>query len=349
MQIALIMLDRRFGGIQKVFVNYSIELYKRNYPVLCVIRENALVADLLRQNDVNSISELKNRTGFYDSLAIRDLKRKLTQFFSNDNPCFILTFDSRSTYFAGKARSNQFNWKIVASLPNSVNFKYYKFADVLVPSTKDMAKATYHKNLVNPNFSDVIPLFCRVKPAKSAPKLTEIVNLACAGRFVSKKGFDVLLEAISILKKDYPQIFLRIAGDGPEQKRLMQLCSQLELEETVEFLGYHNDVPELINSSDLLVVPSAIEPFGIIFLEGMATGTAIVTTRSSGAMNTLDETTAVFADIGSPKSLADAISYVIENPDCANTRAAKALEEFKRHYTPDAVISKMIELLKNTS
>ena len=109
----------------------------------------------------------------------------------------------------------------------------------------------------------------------------------------------------------------------------------------MEFLGYRTDIAKLLAQSELLIVPSVDEPFGNVILEGMATGTPIVTTRNDGANEILDGTTALFADIASSRSLAEAILNAIGDPKSASQRAENSLQVFKQHYMPEVVISKL--------
>ncbi len=149
MRIALVMLDQNFGGMQKAFLNYSIELSNRGLKVLSIARKGAAVEKLLAEHGIASAAILNNRFGFQDILAIQELAKKLSSFFGDSNHCFILAFGARATLFAGKACIKNSKWKTVAMLPNSVNYKYYKHADILVPSTKTMASADYHKNFTS--------------------------------------------------------------------------------------------------------------------------------------------------------------------------------------------------------
>ena len=339
--IALLMLDKNYGGMQNAFVNYSIELEKRGYSVLSIMREEALAEDMLLENNYSSIVKVKNRFGFYDAFAIRKITDQLIRFFDNAQRCFIMTFGGRATLFAGKSKRSHPSWKIVASLPNRVNHKYYQYADILVPSTRKMADESYHKDLVNPRFSEVIPRFSRVKPAAQVLLKKEIRNLFAVGRLVPKKGFDYLLYAMSEIVAEHPDVRLKIAGDGSERENLTKICNELSLDSKVELLGYRKDVAQLLIESDLLVVPSVDEPFGNVILEGMATGTPIVTTRNDGAKEILNETTALFADVASAESLAEAVLKAIDNPEEASQRAEKPLQVFKQRYIPDVVISKL--------
>ena len=142
-----------------------------------------------------------------------------------------------------------------------------------------MATSNYHKNLADPVFSEVIPCFSRVEPVSEVVDRSRIIKIFAAGRFVRKKGFDFLLKAIPEVLASDCRIQFQIAGDGPEFDELKRLQTELDLEDKVQFLGFRNDVPQLMKQSDLFVLPSLSEPFGIILLEAMATGTPIVTTR----------------------------------------------------------------------
>ena len=80
MRIALVMLDQNYGGMQQAFLNYSIELSKRGFPVLCVIRNESVVENKLREAGISSIAVINNRFGFHDPFAIRQIGEALDEF-----------------------------------------------------------------------------------------------------------------------------------------------------------------------------------------------------------------------------------------------------------------------------
>ena len=349
MRIALVMLDQNYGGIQQNFLDHSIELSKRGFPVLCVIRNKSFVENKLRKVGISSIAIINNRFGFHDPFAIRQIGEALDEFFSYPLPHIVQTFGSRATLFASKLKSQTRHWPLIASLPNSINHKYYKGADILVPSTNQMATSNYHKNLVDPVFSEVIPHFSSVEPVSETVYRSRILKIFAAGRFVRKKGFDLLLKAIPEVLASDSRIRFQIAGDGPEFDELKLLQTELHLEEKVQFLGFRNDVSLLMKQSDLFVLPSLREPFGIILLEAMATGIPIVTTRNNGALHILNDDTAIFVDKASSSSLSSGILKAINNPEAAFERSKNALELFRNHYTPDAVMPKVLSLYQTVS
>ena len=349
MRIALVMLDQNYGGMQQAFLNYSIELSKRSFPVLPVVRNESVVENKLREAGISSIAIINNRFGFHDPFAIRQIGEALDGFFHCPPPHIVQSFGSRATLFASKLKSQTRRWPLIASLPNSINHKYYKGADILVPSTNQMANVNYHTNLVNPVFSEVIPRFSRVEPVSEVVCRSRITKIFTAGRFVRKKGFDFLLKAIPEVLVGDRRIQFQIAGDGPDFDELKRLQTELKLEDKVQFLGFRNDVPLLMKQSDLFVMPSLSEPFGNILLEAMATGTPIVTTRNDGALHLLNSETAIFVDKASSSSLSNGILEAINNPEAAFERSKNALELFRNHYTPDAVIPKVLSLYQTLS
>ena len=121
MRIALVMLDQNYGGIQQDFLNYSIELSKRNFPVLCVIRNKSFVENKLRKAGISSIAIINNRFGFYDPFAIRQIGEALDEFFHYPPPHIVHSFGSRATLFASRLKSQARRWPLIASLPNSIN------------------------------------------------------------------------------------------------------------------------------------------------------------------------------------------------------------------------------------
>lgn len=102
---------------------------------------------------------------------------------------------------------------------------------------------------------------------------------AAWGRHVEQKGLDLLLQAFARVREELPDAELRIGGDGEETARLRSLAG-----EGVDFLGPldRRGVQGLLASARVAVVPSRLEPFGIVAVEAMATGRTVVWSRNGG-------------------------------------------------------------------
>ena len=105
----------------------------------------------------------------------------------------------------------------------------------------------------------------------------DLVILSMA-RLAADKGLEYLIEAAAMLPHTERRIQIVIAGDGPERDRLEQLASHLGVTDRVRFLGFREDVGDLLAASDLVVLPSLREGLSIALLEAMAAGKPIIAT-----------------------------------------------------------------------
>lgn len=98
------------------------------------------------------------------------------------------------------------------------------------------------------------------------------------GRMVPVKGFDKLIKAFELVRRNYPEVYLCILGRGPEEKYLSELIKELKLQESVKLMyePNRNKVMALMNSCDIAVVPSLWESFCYVAAEFMALGKPLV-------------------------------------------------------------------------
>lgn len=116
----------------------------------------------------------------------------------------------------------------------------------------------------------------------SVAPLPEAPIFAAWGRHVPQKGLDLLVEAFAIVREQLPDATLRIGGDGPEHERLRTLAGP-----GVELLGPldRDEVQSLLSSARVAVVPSRLEPFGIVAVEAMAAGRGVVWSTNGGLVD----------------------------------------------------------------
>jgi glycogen(starch) synthase len=122
-----------------------------------------------------------------------------------------------------------------------------------------------------------------VDPAQwSVTPLPDGPSFAAWGRHVPQKGLDLLVEAFAHVRSTLPDAVLRIGGDGPEHERLKALAG-----DGVEFVGPLDraGVQQLLTHSRVAVVPSRLEPFGIVAVEAMACGRGVVWSTNGGLVD----------------------------------------------------------------
>jgi glycosyltransferase involved in cell wall biosynthesis len=116
---------------------------------------------------------------------------------------------------------------------------------------------------------------------KISPDTTISVTV---GNLLKEKGYDDLLEAAAMVKKSKQDIAFLIVGAGTpvEVERLKRRISELSLESLVYYLGFRDDVPNIIQCSDLFVLPSLTESFSLVVLEALYAGRPVITTNCGG-------------------------------------------------------------------
>jgi glycogen synthase len=158
-------------------------------------------------------------------------------------------------------------------------------------------------------------------------------DLIFVGRLVSEKGVDLLLEALAQLRERqlYPR--LTIAGAGPEQARLQNRSRELGLENQVQFVGAKapEELAELLNRHRVLVVPSRYdEPFGVVALEGIACGCAVLGSHGGGLPEAIGPCGITFPNCD-VATLTDSLAKLLTQPDESErfqTNAARHLARF---------------------
>lgn len=116
---------------------------------------------------------------------------------------------------------------------------------------------------------------------EAAPPAAEKTDVIYAGRLLSNKNIDMLLEALALSSEEIPGISCTIIGEGPERPSLEALSEKLGLADRVRFLdfGSYTELYSRIKSSGVFVLPSSREGFGLTVLEANACGTPVVTVR----------------------------------------------------------------------
>lgn len=172
-----------------------------------------------------------------------------------------------------------------------------------------------------------------------------------AGKLTQMKAVDVLLQAVKLYEKRLPSTMTIIVGDGEERTLLEEMVKELNLH-SVRFLGNvdQNTLRGLYNVSDISVVPSRREAFGLVALEAMACGIPVVATNSGGLPDFVNDEVGVLVRPEDPADLADGIMTALlrtENADVKRWRDEIA-DYVRTQYAQDTIIHELIELYEKS-
>lgn len=166
------------------------------------------------------------------------------------------------------------------------------------------------------------------------------------GRLVLAKDYPNLLRAIVILKKDFPHILVRIAGDGCLEFDLNQLIKNYGIEKNVKLLGSRDDIPALLASSSAFVMSSSWEGLPMALLEAVAAGLPAVVTDVGGNREVIEiARNGLCIPSQDPEILATAMRSIMEMDE----QKRKSLGEngaiyIKNKFDINSVVDKWLEV-----
>ncbi|MCQ9205355.1 MAG: glycosyltransferase [Omnitrophica bacterium] len=155
--------------------------------------------------------------------------------------------------------------------------------------------------------------------------------IGTVARLDSRKGYFYLLDAASKIIKDYPEVKLICAGGGEMQAELEEYARKLGIESEVIFAGTVNDVPNFLGLLDIFTLPSLDEGLGIVILEAMNAGLAVVASNVGGIPEMVDEAeTGLLVEPANAEALANALITLIKDKDLRIKMGELAKQRVKR-------------------
>lgn len=214
------------------------------------------------------------------------------------------------------------NSKIITSISTDTKrraLQYYKTNTAIKPVPLGFVK---------PDFKKVI--------RRDLGLSDEDIILISVGRLIKRKAYEYAIQAVS--KLPYQNIKYLIIGDGPEEDNLRELAKELKVDEKVEFLGFVSEEKkyQYLSCSDIYILSSLHEGFGICLLEAMHSGLPIIATNNGGQTDFLEEwENALLVPIKDSEILAEKIIELIENKNLREEIAENNKKDIKKFYIED--------------
>ena len=144
---------------------------------------------------------------------------------------------------------------------------------------------------------------------------TKVITVCCVGRLEYQKGIDVLIKAVSLLQNQGGVFQIQIVGDGSQRMTLEAEVNALGIGSHINFLGFRNDIAQILSASDIFVLPSRYETMPIAILEAMAASLPCVVTNVGENKELITDGCEGFVvSPDDPIALADALKKLIADP-----------------------------------
>lgn len=181
--------------------------------------------------------------------------------------------------------------------------------------------------------------FASAAPAEDLPAGRRILWV---NRLDPQKGFPVALRAFVRLAAEFPDLSLVVAGDGRDREAIAMLSSEEAARVVMLGTVSHDRVPAYHAACEVLVSPAlGQESFGIVLVEAMAAGLPVVASDIPGYREVVrDGTEGLLVPPGDPGALADAVRWILADPDLA-ARFGKAGRERAAAFSWDRVVPRL--------
>ncbi|MCH2524933.1 MAG: glycosyltransferase [Dehalococcoidia bacterium] len=215
-----------------------------------------------------------------------------------------------------------------------------KSADLVVAFTdhERQLMARYHN--VDPLKVEVIPcgvdtdLFNPIDRNVAKEKLGISASRVAlyVGRIEPLKGLEILIRAVTQIHSDEGLSLIIVGGDPDADEeiiRLKQIILALRMESSISFIGAvdQQELPLYYNASDVLVIPSYYESFGLVALEAMACGIPVIASRVGGLPTTVkDSKTGYLVPWRCPDPFADKLQIILNNQSIHDAMSRSAIE-----------------------
>ena len=178
--------------------------------------------------------------------------------------------------------------------------------------------------------------------------------VGCVGNINSVKGYEYFIESASLIKKKLDNVKFLIVGDisNPHKnyyyQKLKSLVGSLEMEHDVIFAGKRYDIPQLLSIFDVFVLPSIAEGTPLVILEAMAMEKPVVATDVGAVSEQVsDDETGIIVPPENPKTMAEAVIYLLENPEERIEIGKRGRKQVKEMFSLERCVEEHKKLYKN--
>lgn len=167
------------------------------------------------------------------------------------------------------------------------------------------------------------------------------ILLFYAAEFNRNKNHELLIHALARIRERAPQVRLLLAGEGALLEACKSVSVKLGVDRHVHFLGYRNDIPNLLHVSDIAVSGSLREGLPVQMMEAMACGLPVIATRNRGHLELVcDGRNGYLVPPQAAEQFAERIATLAASPDLRESMGRESLQMFRK-YEQKAVLHEL--------
>jgi glycosyltransferase involved in cell wall biosynthesis len=339
-----------WGGQERRVMSEMLGMHSRGHRVFLATRPQCRIADEARKAGI-PVTEIPFR-GSFDPASIL----KLIKLIRSEKIQIVNTHSGKDTWSGGLAarlsgrvfvRTRHLNYP---SKRNLAHFIHY-LPDQIVTCGEVMRRTLIETYGFPPEQLTSIPTgidFDHFKASGGRDKTraelgisTRSTVVLMAGIIRGVKRHEIALRGIAPLIHDGIDIHLLIAGDGPMKTDMEQLATTLSIADRTHFLGFRDDLPDLMQASDLLLLTSRSEGVPQVISQAMGSGLAVIGTDVGGVPELIqDRETGLLIPPESPEAVTHAVRQLLDQPGLAEVMESRARTYALSHLSLDAMLDR---------
>ncbi len=345
--------SKGWGGQEVRTFRESIGLIKLGARIIILCQPGSVLGEKAEAAGIEvKICVMKKS---YDIFAVRKIKRLI----QDENIDIINTHSGRDTMLAGIAGRLSGRKPAVVrtrhlALPITSKFTYNYLAHRIVTVSEYVRNYLISEDIPSSKISAVHTCvdLDGFNPDKAKDTLRKELGLDADTPLVGmvailrrKKGHHILLEAIPYILKEVPGTVFVLAGNGPQEENIINRLKELGLSDKVFMLGLRNDVPDILKSIDVFVLPTLQEALGTSFIEAMAMGKPVIGSDVGGVGELIqDGKNGYLVKPDDPSDLTGAIIKVLKSDDRGKMMGIKGREIAEQGFSVDKMCEEMYNL-----
>jgi glycosyltransferase involved in cell wall biosynthesis len=355
--LSLFQIDsgKEWRGGQRQSFFLVRELKRKGYPCRFYVQPNSPLYKKAEQEDL-PVFPLKVRSEA-DVLAVLKLSRQMKKakcVLVHSHDAHAAAVSALAAYRA-KIPLRVISRRVDFPLKNNYfsKIKYRKDIDMIIAISKGVKKVLVSSGIDKKKIK-VVPSGIDYTPFENVSSKDYLHRelgfnkddflVGIVAHLADHKGHKYLIEAAGILKKKAPRIKLIIVGKGPLRMELDQQVKKLGVEDIVLFLGFREDVPQIMASLDLFVLSSYLEGLGTSIMDAMASHLPVVATEVGGIPElVIHEKTGLLVPPKNPAALAEAIIRIYKDRKLAYSYGENGYKVVHEKYSSRAMAKKVIK------
>ena len=173
------------------------------------------------------------------------------------------------------------------------------------------------------------------------------IKFIATGSLIHRKGYDLLIDAFAKLQLPATQWELNIIGTGNEHDNLAKRISNANLSENIHLLGSRtaSEIATMLNQSDVFVLPSRMETFGVVYIEALACGLPVIATPCGGPEEFITEQNGLLVPIEDVEALSEAIKQMFYHHQEYNRQAIA--NDCKARFSSEVIAKQLTDIFED--